>query len=779
MASLPPVANALLVPADGRAEEPTFQPAGKGSYFLSLVVTDALGADSEPALVRIDALNNPPVLEELVDLVVVNGEEVSLLARATDADGDALTTTWRLVDSPPGGATQLTGAGQPEVRFTPRFKTLAREPDLCAAGECYRLEVVASDGVSASAPRRVTVVALNRPPIADAGDDQTPRDNIGVLDASGSVDPDGDALQSYTWTQVRGPDVTAGAGSLEGPLHAFEAQVAGIYRFELVVSDGELDSAPDRVEVVVEQINHPPTVSVAATTVRALEGEDFDLDASGSEDTDDDPIGIAWRRVAGNALFPSVLYGPQPELRAPGFEALIDSGDNFATYEVTASDGVFESEPATVQLYALPGPADWCIVSRGAGASGAADCGTVAQPCNTLEAAWTARAGRDVVVTAHTWSKGYIGRTTGWIFPSSVRVVGGRHATDFTTAAHSVLSVDVSDSSGVQLWHRTGLVVERIHLIVSGARHAIRTINSDATFRDCIVDSVESGAIANMEPSDNRTLIFEGCSLRHTCGGTWCQGFFVEAGPGNLIVRDSELEVSATADDTTIYAAYIQAPGSMLFERSTLRVVPSRATGVIGALVRCPGTCHAYSSVFSAAASPTLTGLLLSGETRSILHNNVVVGSNTGPYRSYIGISLAGAGWLMGNHVAQFGLPLALDGAALGARIYGNSFAPEGDSLARCGGESVTELELLNADSGTVCNTSGAAHYGNIEGACPFVDAASYDYRPDTAQANDCVDAGLEESPAGTAPELDIEGNPRPDGVSNLVDIGAYEVQPE
>lgn len=774
--SLPPAAVAQLVPGDGAAEEPTFRPRGKGSYFLSLVVTDSRGLDSEPALLRIDALNNPPTLDALDDVVVVNGDEVFVLARGADPDGDPLGYSWSLVDSPPDAATALVGANQSEVHFTPRRKTLVTEPGLCAVGQCYRLEVSVSDGVETSALRALTVVALNRAPTADAGDDQVPRDNVGVLDASGSFDPDADDLVSYTWTQVRGPDVTDGAGSLQGPMHSFEVVVAGIYEFDLVVSDGEAASAPDRVQVLVERINHPPTVSLASATSLALEGEPFALDASGSEDIDGDDITITWRRLSGNETFPAAFYGETPEVVAPSFEALIDSGDNNATYEVSASDGVFESEPTTVRLYSLPGPANWVIVSRAAGASEAANCGTLAQPCATLEAGTTARAGRDIVMTAHTWDKRYIGRTTAWAIPSNVRIVGGRHAATFARSTHSKLKAGLSDGVGIYLWQSVGVVVERIQLEVTGVRQAIRTTDAEGTFRDCVVIS-NGGCIANMEPNASRTLTFEGCEMHHTCGTTWCQGFDLAEGPGRLILLDTEAEVRPGVDDTTVYGARVRSGNYARFERSELRVVPNNTSGVLGSVIACPGTLHAYSSVFAGPVGQEFPVVVVSGETRAIVHNNVIYG---GPNSSAMGLYVASASSIMGNRISHVNRPLMLTAAAsLGSRIYGNSFDSSGSIVASCNGEYSRDIADLNADSGTLCNTSGAPHYGNIVGNCPMVDAALYDFRPDTGQANDCIDAGLEESPAGTAPELDILGNPRPDATSGLVDIGAYEVQPE
>ena len=75
--------------------------------------------------------------------------------------------------------------------------------------------------------------------------------NIGdtvVLNGTASSDPDGDPL-GFTWTQFSGPDAGLEKADTDSP--QFTVATAGTYRFDLVVTDGENDSEPDRVDVVV------------------------------------------------------------------------------------------------------------------------------------------------------------------------------------------------------------------------------------------------------------------------------------------------------------------------------------------------------------------------------------------------------------------------------------------------------------------------------------------------------------------------------------------------
>lgn len=97
----------------------------------------------------------------------------------------------------------------------------------------------------------------NSVPVAVAGADLVVSRSFTVnLDGSQSSDADGDNL-SYTWVQKAGPDVTGGTGSLKGIAPAFQApgDVDTII-FDLVVNDGQEDSAADTVTVnVFEDVN--------------------------------------------------------------------------------------------------------------------------------------------------------------------------------------------------------------------------------------------------------------------------------------------------------------------------------------------------------------------------------------------------------------------------------------------------------------------------------------------------------------------------------------------
>ena len=112
----------------------------------------------------------------------------------------------------------------------------------------YQFELVVIDGTYMSKPDDVLVLVGNQPPIADAGLNRaSPAVGPVRLDGTGSYDPDAMDELAYAWTQLEGPQVVLEDADTATP--SFDCSEAGVYVFELVVSDGFVDSQPSVVEV--------------------------------------------------------------------------------------------------------------------------------------------------------------------------------------------------------------------------------------------------------------------------------------------------------------------------------------------------------------------------------------------------------------------------------------------------------------------------------------------------------------------------------------------------
>src|SRR5262249_48817838 len=115
----------------------------------------------------------------------------------------------------------------------------------------YVAQLIVNDGTLDSLPATVTLTTQNSRPVANAGVPQTVEVGTTVtLDGSASSDVDGDPL-TYRWALTTVP--TGSAATLANPtaVHpTFVVDKAGTYVAQLIVHDGQLDSAPDTVMIV-------------------------------------------------------------------------------------------------------------------------------------------------------------------------------------------------------------------------------------------------------------------------------------------------------------------------------------------------------------------------------------------------------------------------------------------------------------------------------------------------------------------------------------------------
>ncbi len=130
----------------------------------------------------------------------------------------------------------------------------------------YQFELKVTDNGGLSAKDTVQVIIndpsiLNRPPVANAGTDQTitlPANTI-TLNGSGSTDPDNN-ITSYLWTKISGPTsfniVNANAVQTQ-----ITNLVEGIYQFELKVTDAGGLFDRDTVQVSVNPPSQCPPPS--------------------------------------------------------------------------------------------------------------------------------------------------------------------------------------------------------------------------------------------------------------------------------------------------------------------------------------------------------------------------------------------------------------------------------------------------------------------------------------------------------------------------------------
>jgi len=129
----------------------------------------------------------------------------------------------------------------------------------------FELKVTDNGGLSAKDTMQLIVknpFQPNRPPIANAGTDQTislPTNTI-TLNGNGSTDPDNN-ITSYAWSKISGP-----ASFNIGNASIVQTQVAnlieGVYQFELKVADAGGLFSKDTMQVTVNHEPNNPSVNI-------------------------------------------------------------------------------------------------------------------------------------------------------------------------------------------------------------------------------------------------------------------------------------------------------------------------------------------------------------------------------------------------------------------------------------------------------------------------------------------------------------------------------------
>ncbi|MDI1322034.1 MAG: PKD domain-containing protein [Algoriphagus sp.] len=192
---------------------------------------------------------------------------------------------------------------------------------------------------------------LNKPPISNAGADQTitltGNNHVIVLDGSGSVDPDG-VLVAFNWKLVSGPSsiVITNPNSQKTTVTIFNP---GTYIFELTVTDDRGTSAKDTVQVkAIVAENKSPIANAGPDQTITLTGNNqvIVLDGSGSLDPDGVLVAFRWTLVSGPTI-PIIANPNSPQTTVTNLV-----GGTYI-FELTVTDDRGTSAKDTVQVKAI------------------------------------------------------------------------------------------------------------------------------------------------------------------------------------------------------------------------------------------------------------------------------------------------------------------------------------------------------------------------------------------------------------------------------------------
>ncbi|TQV82812.1 PKD domain-containing protein [Aliikangiella coralliicola] len=331
MTSSPAGSSVILNNAD--KVNPSFEPNLEGDYVAQLIVNDGSeDSDADRVNIKISIVNLRPVANAGEDQNASTGTQVTLDGSASnDPEGDPLTYRWTILQLPSGSSATLDN----DESVSPTLMTDVKGN--------YEIQLIVNDGTSDSLPDSVTVSVEdpNNPPVADAGPDQPYKRNQTLqLDGSASSDRDGDPL-TYRWSVVE-PDVTdniqlSNENDVTPNVIISDSQN---YRLQLIVNDGKVDSAPDFVEL---KLDNTKPVADAGEDICDTVGVTIMLSGAGSSDLDGDPLTYQWRIVeapigSSSALSDSQIVNPSITFDTAGRYVI----------ELVVSDGVVLSEPDTL-----------------------------------------------------------------------------------------------------------------------------------------------------------------------------------------------------------------------------------------------------------------------------------------------------------------------------------------------------------------------------------------------------------------------------------------------
>ncbi len=258
------------------SEPPAFSwtPSIEGSYEATFAVTDASGAsDRRTVYITVGTQNLPPVLGEIGDLTISEGDTLSLSISVSDPENDPVTM---FVNPVPANAT-----------FDNDNNTFSFQPSYAQAG-MYYLKFVASDGeLTDEKPVTIQVLDVPLPPVISVSkawsvqEGDTLEFTVDVRDAAGekmevisSTLPDGASLEPASGKFFWAPDFDQ----------------AGTYSITFIASDGTQTAQQDIVIVIFDK-NRPPLIFEIADQ-EVVEGEIISFEIT-TTDPDGDQVTIA------------------------------------------------------------------------------------------------------------------------------------------------------------------------------------------------------------------------------------------------------------------------------------------------------------------------------------------------------------------------------------------------------------------------------------------------------------------------------------------------------
>ncbi|MFN3859602.1 MAG: tandem-95 repeat protein [Caulobacter sp.] len=325
----------------------TPNPDYSGAASFSYVLTDG-EADTEEAAVDIivNPVNDAPETEEGSSALAEDGSiEGSLAGLASDGDSEEL--TFALSTGPENGELVL----NPDGSFT-------YTPDANFFGEDSFTWTVSDGEFTTSGTYSLTVTPVNDPPVAESVELSGDEDGAVIITIAGLPNVDREVLTVAT---INGEafdgsaEIDGGVLTMDGKgnlVFTPDADFNGAVSFTYSVTDGELTSAEETVDIVINAVNDAPELEGEANRTTdedtAISGQ-----AAAPTDIDSDAGDLGYVLVEGldgltfNTETGAWTFDPTG---IPAYQGLNQGESLTVQFQYAATDGELESDPVTVQI---------------------------------------------------------------------------------------------------------------------------------------------------------------------------------------------------------------------------------------------------------------------------------------------------------------------------------------------------------------------------------------------------------------------------------------------
>ncbi|MDR3711586.1 MAG: PKD domain-containing protein [Puia sp.] len=435
-----------------------------------------------------------------------------------------------------------------------------------------------------------TGTTTNKPPVANAGANQTitlPTSSVS-LDGSASTDPDG-TIASYSWTQTSGPS-NATITTANAAKTTVTGLAKGTYVFTLTVTDNSGATANATVTITVNAANLPPVANAGANQTITLPTSTASLNGSASSDPDGTIASYSWVKTSG----PSSGTIVTPTGATTVVNSLVQ-GTYVFTLTVTDNSGATSTATVTITVNA---PTNQPPVAN-AGANQ-----TVVLPTSSVSLNGSGSYDPDGTIASYSWAQ-----TSG---PSTTTMTAAGSATTIVNGLVQgtyVFTLTVTDNNGATSTATVTITVSAASQppVANAGNNQTITLPTSSVSLDGSQSSDPNGTITSYSwtqasgPSSG--AITSATSAKTTVTGL-IQGTYVFT----LTVTDNS---GATATDQvtiTVNAAANQPPVANAGSNMTI-TLPTSSVNLNGSASYDPdGTIASYSWSEVSGAAATISG---------------------------------------------------------------------------------------------------------------------------------------------------------------------------